>query len=324
MKNTCFHLIFLMLLSAACADLDANVHNRRHCTQVTEATCNDMEYWDRLCTACDDTYDLNREYEWHPKTLLEGESVRDILTVVQEAQLTTEDGEGTLFVYYVPGHGEDAGLADTTIVYNNGNFANIEHYVPRIRFLHQAGYNLVIWDYRGYGKSLPDANPTPEQFMSDARQVWEYAKTQAPDASKMISYGFSLGGVPATEMALSNEQCALMLEAILPSISVVTESAATVTLPETFLSAGEYDNVAKLKEITKPTFVFHGDQDRKFPVWASEKLFEAANTEAKDFWLVPGAFHGLTKGAIPEQGLTQYLDKLRAFLVEHAPDCLSE
>jgi pimeloyl-ACP methyl ester carboxylesterase len=324
MKNTCTSIALALLVLAGCADLDANVHNRRHCTVVDENTCNDKEYWDRLCTACDDSYDFNRNYDWHDKTLLDGESVRDIKTILREAQLPTEDGKGTLFAYFIPSHGENPALVDTTIVYNNGNFANIEHYVPRIRFLHEAGYNLLIWDYRGYGKSVPDADCTPDEFLSDARLIWDYAKTQAPDESKMITYGFSLGGIPATEMSLSNEQCALMLEAVFPSISIVAESASTLSFGEGFFSAGKYDNVAKLKRVTTPAFFFHGDLDRKFPLSATQALYDAAATNHKEFWIVPGAYHGLTKGAIPEQGLTQYLDQLQGFLQTHAPDCLSE
>jgi pimeloyl-ACP methyl ester carboxylesterase len=322
MKNIRIALVFFMLLTVACADLDANVHNRRHCTVVTDDTCNDKLYWDRLCTQCDDTYDFNREYEWFEGMLNEGESVRDILSIISESQIPTEDGEGTLFAYFIPSHGENAALANTTIVYNNGNFANIEHYIPRMRFFHNEGYNQVVWDYRGYGKSLPDAEPTPDQFLSDARSIWDYAKVVAPDATKMISYGYSLGGIPSVEMALSNEQCALMLEAVFPSIALITESASTLTFGESFFSAGKYDNEAKLKKVTQPTFVFHGDADVKFHISASEALYAAA-AGPKDFWTVPDTGHSLSTGGIPEAGLTEYMSQLRTFLDNYAPGCLT-
>ena len=46
-------------------------------------------------------------------------------------------------------------LAETTIVYNHGRYASIDHYMPRIQMLHELGVNVYVWDYQGYGKSLP-------------------------------------------------------------------------------------------------------------------------------------------------------------------------
>lgn len=323
MNKIATQILLLLGLLSACADLDANIHNRRHCSVVTEATCNDDLYWDRLCTACGDDYDFNRDYEWMDGTLEPEQILREFnLSTIVAEELATEVGDGTLFVYFIPSHGENAALSDTTIVYNNGNFASIEHYIPRYRFLHDAGYNLVVWDYRGYGKSLPDQDPPPNEFLSDARQVWAWAQTTVPDANRMISYGYSLGGVPAVEMVMANDACALFMEAAFPSISAITKSASTLTFGEGFFSAGHFNNIEKIRTYTGPAFFFHGDADVKFPLWASKDMFNNA-PGPKDFWTVEGVGHSLSTGGIPEAGLNTYLSKLFSFLEDHAPGCLS-
>ncbi|MBR58290.1 MAG: hypothetical protein CMH54_09740 [Myxococcales bacterium] len=323
MYKATIQILLLLGFLSACADLDANVHNRRHCTAVTEATCTADLYWDRLCTACEDDYEFNRDYEWMEGTLEPGQTLREFdLSTIAAEELATDVGDGTLFVYFIPSHGENASLTNTTIVYNNGNFASVEHYIPRYRFLHDAGYNLVVWDYRGYGKSLPDQDPVPKEFLSDARQVWAWAKTVVPDADRMISYGYSLGGVPAVEMVMANDSCALFMEAAFPSISAITKSASGLNFGEGFLSAGQYNNIEKLRSYTRPAFFFHGDADVKFPLWASKEMYASAKGP-KDFWTVIGVGHSLSTGGIPEAGLNTYLGKLFSFLEDHAPDCLS-
>ena len=71
---------------------------------------------------------------------------------VLQTSIPTTDGIGTLDAYFIESHGENPALKDTTIIYNHGNFAGIEHYIPRLQFLYDAGYNIFVWDYRGYGK----------------------------------------------------------------------------------------------------------------------------------------------------------------------------
>ena len=156
----------------ACADVDAMLHNPRHCSIIGPDTCERASdpIWGKLCAACDDPYDWGIEYAWMEQTFDEGQSARAIdASTVTQMSIPTSDGLGSLDAYLVPSHGEDPDLAGITIVYSHGNFASIEHYLPRVRYLHELGVSVFVWDYRGYGKSEPNTAPNGEQFVADAR-----------------------------------------------------------------------------------------------------------------------------------------------------------
>jgi pimeloyl-ACP methyl ester carboxylesterase len=317
-----------LVLSASCVDLDSFVHNPVHCSTVTVdgPTCTDPEHaFDRICTPCDEPYDWAVDYDWLPSTLRLGESIRAIdetqTTIVRE-RLETDDGQGELDVYFVPSHGEVAELAQTTVVFNHGNYAGIEHYIPRVRMLHEAGFNVLVWDYRGYGKSDPDSTPSVDQFFADAHLIRDRADALAPDPERIILYANSLGGIPAAEMSVYRPGCALLWEAGFTSVSRIAESNSSLSLGESFLSAGRYDNVAKIAEYDGPLFVMIGDEDVKFPVADERAFFDAAAGDAKELWVLPGVNHGISNVGIPEAGFSEYVGRVRGFLRRHAPACI--
>lgn len=319
-------LLILCLALPGCLDLDGFVFNPIHCSTVGPETCEDSPWpdaWDRACVPCEEEYDWTIEYDWIEGTLDAGTTaVRPITTAVERSTLTSDDGLAELDVYWVPGHGEVPELANTTVLYNHGNYLGVEHYQVRVRFLHEAGYNVIIWDYRGYGKSMPEGAPTTDQFLADAHTMLARAKEMAPDPDKLIVYANSLGGVPAVEISIADPPCALMLEAPFTSMSRISRSNSTTGFPESFFSQNKFDNVAKLQGYADPLFVMSGTEDNFFPLEDELELYEGA-VGPKNFWAVEGARHGISTGGVPEAGLTQYYEAMSGFLDEHAPSCLT-
>jgi len=316
-------LLAALPLLGGCLNLDSFVYNGIPCSQVSAATCEDLDsVWDQVCATCDEPYDWGREYPWEPGTLAEGETVTPIdPAIVQQQSIATDDGLGTLDLYVIPSVGGDPDLADTTILYQHGNYAGIEPYVARLQFLHDAGYNVIVWDYRGYGKSLPEDSPTSEQFLADARQIRALADDLAPDPARIVTYGYSLGGVPTVEMAATDPGCATFLEAPFTSLEAIATSNSGATMGEQFFSEGRFDNIAKIAGYEGPLLLMVGTKDNKFPVADIQKFYDAA-PGPKQLWTVEGMYHGVGKG-VPEGGLQAYLDTMKTFLAEKAPGCLA-
>ena len=218
----CEMRLWLIIPLSGCLTVDGLLpfHNETHCSEVSEETCENEEvYWDKACTPCDQDYDWDGEIPWREMTVQDhdGISVNDILGTddirIEDASLVTrvpfesEDGEAILDAYFLSSNGRNPELANTTIVYSHGNKSGIEHYLPRVAMLHALGSRVYYWDYRGYGKSMDkgseekSALPTLVQWVSDARLAYEQARSLAPDSSKMIIYGKSLGGFPGMEQA---------------------------------------------------------------------------------------------------------------------------
>ncbi|MDP6931306.1 MAG: alpha/beta hydrolase, partial [Myxococcota bacterium] len=312
-------------------DLDGFIHGNVPCSEVEASNCDDKDYWDQVCLPCEEAYPWDEapntpgvDFEWMEGTLEDGETIRTIdPETVTNVLLPTDDGEGELDLYFVPSHGDDPDLAQTTILYNHGNYGGIEHYVSRIRMLHEGGYNVLAWDYRGYGKSLPASAPSPQQFIDDAGQVWAAAPDHVPDPDRIISYGYSLGGIPAVEMAVVGDPCALFLEAAFTSMSLIAQSNSGIRMKGGFLSQGLFENDQKLENYENPLLVMVGSEDHSFPVWAEQELVDAAASTAKELWVPEGVNHGISSGGIPEAGLTTYLDKMATFLDDNATGCLT-
>ncbi len=306
----------MILFLTACLNLDPLVHSNKHCstTGPEELSCTDADNeWDKACLACEDDYLWDVDYPWSDSTLEGVGSIRDIdPATVTNHRLETDDGLGTLDAWVVPGHGENA---DITILYNHGNYIGIEHYMPRVRMLHEAGYTVLIWDYRGYGKSEPSSAPSGSQWIEDTRQVRDWADTVAPDPDRIVLYANSVGGVPAVEMAVYDPGCALVLEGAFTSIELISASNNAVALPGSFLTEGHFENHEKIKDYEGPLFSMVGTEDNKFPVEHEQEVFDNAGTpdELKTLWIVEGAGHGVSTNGVPEFGLSAYFQHLSDF-----------
>ena len=301
-------------------------HNNIPCSEVNDETCNTDEYWDRVCLTCEDPYDWDRAYEWREKTIKDGATIRGIdPNLVSDVPFESNDGEAVLDAYFISAHGDVPELSQTTILYNNGRFASIEHYLPRIQLLHELGANLYVWDYRGYGKSLPETAPESIDWMDDARKAFEQAKLKAPDPNKIIVYGMSIGGFPAGEIADTKPVCAQIFEASVVSISEKVEENTSVMLPGSFLTSGVLETDIKLADTKNPTLILHGSNDYAIsPASALSFYDKLPNNIFKKLVLIEGAGHGLGDGGVPEAGFLDYQSELMTFLGEGAPNCLAE
>ena len=313
-----------MFLWACHVDLDFMIHNGRHCSIVDEALCTEGDEWDRICASCEEPYSWDAEYNWMASTISQGESIRGIdPNSVQSISLETDDTLGVLDAYFIPSHGENDELADVTILYNHGNYAGIEHYIPRLQMLHEWGVNILVWDYRGYGKSMPETHPSPDQFLADARQAYRELYSYAIDPSKLIVYANSLGGIPAVEMVTTTENapCALFMEAAWTSMRHNALAFSTANLPGGYLSQGKFENDIKIKDYNGPVFFMHGSIDIKFPIEHVQEVYENA-PGPKDLWVLEGINHGISNGGVPEASLSEYYNHMYDFLTEHASSCL--
>jgi len=311
------------LAAAGCLHLDSFVFNPIHCSTVGPETCADSgnPVWDQACVPCDEQYDWARGYDWIEGTLDEGVlAVRPIeQSTVVALTIPTDDGLADLDAYYLPSHGGVPELAGVTVLYNHGNYMGIEHYAPRVRFLHEAGYGVFIWDYRGFGKST-EGTPSAEQFLADALTVRSFAEGVVPNPDRVIVYANSLGAIPAVEMAVADPPCALMLEAPFTSMSRISASNSGSSFGESFFSTNQFDNISKMQGYPGPLLVMHGDEDNFFPLDDVRDLYEAA-AGPKELWIAPGAKHGISNGGVPEAGLSPYFATMAGFLETHAYGC---
>jgi fermentation-respiration switch protein FrsA (DUF1100 family) len=202
--------------------------------------------------------------------------------------LTIETSDGVkINGWFVPSPG-----AKTTILWLHGNGGNISHRVGRIhRFHHALKANILIIDYRGYGRS--GGKVSEKGTYLDAMAAYDYLLTRSDvDPARIVSFGSSLGAAVAVELSLQRKVQGVILESPFASIREMAR-VAVPWLPVGWLITTRYDNLSKIGRLKIPILILHGNQDETVPFEQGRKLFEAAR-EPKRFYTIAGAGHNNT------------------------------
>ena len=219
---------------------------------------------------------------------------------LEDCWFTSEDGV-KLHGWFAPA---DTPIA--TLVMSHGNAGNISHRVPIIYALRDLGFNVFMFDYRGYGRS--EGSPNEQGVYRDGRAAFDFISRRADvDSSSIILFGTSLGGAVAVEVALHRPAAGLVLESTFSSARDVARVAYPF-LPVQFVLRTKFDSFEKIRSIHLPLLSSHGDRDSIIPISLGRKLYDAAN-QPKRFYLVKGADHN----DIFWIGGKAYLEQIRDF-----------
>jgi len=201
--------------------------------------------------------------------------------------------------------------ADAPVVlFCHGNAGNISHRLEWLEILHGLGVGVLLFDYRGYGRSTgaPDEAGTYE----DAAAAWRFLTRErgiAPD--RIIVMGESLGGAIAAHLATSTRPAALILASTFTS---VPDLAARYYwyLPVRLLSRFEYRTAQYVAQVEAPTLVMHSRDDEIVPFSHGRQVFERARG-AKQFVELAGDHNGgfLVSGAMLTDALRRFVATLR-------------
>lgn len=107
--------------------------------------------------------------------------------------VTLETGsETTLNGWFIPSSEAEG----RTVVFSHGNGINITSCHPYYTFLHEAGFNVFLYDYRGFRRSL--GGVSMDAMLSDPVEIMDYLRSRPDvDADKIALYGVSVGTLPA-------------------------------------------------------------------------------------------------------------------------------
>lgn len=178
------------------------------------------------------------------------------------------------------------------LLYFHGNASNIGSNLGYAKTLHEAGFSLLMIDYRGYGKSK-GAFPTESEVYRDAQAAWQYlVKTKGIAPENIFLYGHSLGAAIAIDLAVRQPQVAgVIVDSAFTSMADMARYQPLYSLfPIDLLLTQRFDSLAKLSLLKSPLLVIHGTEDRVVPTGLGQLLYEAA-TVPKSLFLIPHAGH---------------------------------
>jgi uncharacterized protein len=205
----------------------------------------------------------------------------------------------------------EAKPATATLIYFHGNGGNISNvdWVGQ-RFAKQ-GFDVLLFDYRGYGASAGDPGAESGLYADGDAALAFVVNNKGARAERIVLYGQSLGTTVATDVAARNNVGAVVLESGFSSASSVAETALP-WLPRWlhFLGRNRFDSARKLARVKAPVLITHGDPDPVIPTSEARLLFAAAN-EPKKLLTFAGAGHNV----FGSQG-EQYFDQVVQFIRE--------
>ncbi len=194
-----------------------------------------------------------------------------------------------------------------TLLFCHGNAGNISHRLENVYYLLQTGFQVLLFDYRGYGHS--SGQPTEEGLYRDVEAAWAHLVERGDTAAApRIIFGRSLGGAVAVELATRVEADGLVVESTFTTIHTLTRLVFPLPLPELPV---KYDSLSKIGRIKTPLLAIHGEEDELIPFADGQVLFDAA-PEPKAWYPIPGAGHNDTYLV----GGEAYFRRLKAFAVE--------
>lgn len=215
--------------------------------------------------------------------------------------------DGTMLTgWFIPATYEPRG----TVIHLHGNTRNMTSHYRYVGWIADEGFNVFVFDYRGYGQSAgtPDRKGIYEDCVAAVRYVQQRDDV---NPEKVIVIGQSLGAANAIAV-LGREKfdgiLGIVAEAPFASYEeIVTDDLATSSGSISRAALGDaYSPAAVVDKLGVPLIVIHGTADRVVPYKQGKRLFDKAK-EPKQIWTIKGGRHC--------DSMTVYKEKVRPRLL---------
>jgi fermentation-respiration switch protein FrsA (DUF1100 family) len=212
--------------------------------------------------------------------------------------------------WFIPAKNKTAKSAKGSVVFSHGNAGSIGHHLGFCAWLAEAGYNVFMYDYRGFGKS--GGKVERRGMIDDVKSAFAYIRKRPDiDVTRLISYGHSLGG--AQSVTALGETPVKGLRAIVIDGAFASYQAMASVIGDQLGASLVTDELSPkdyVKKLTPvPLLVVHGTRDEVVPISQGRQLYDAAG-EPKTLFEVKSGRHGT---ALSEDG-GAYRQKMIAWL----------
>ena len=159
------------------------------------------------------------------------------------------------------------------VLYFHGNADNMARWGEHATQFTERGYDVVMYDYRGFGKT--NGRLDEKNFLFDAHYIFDdLSRRYNPD--KIVLYGRSLGCGAAIKVASENPVKKLILETPYYSIPDIVFSHLPI-FPFQYVLEFNVNAYEWLPKVNCEIHVFHGTDDKIVPYSQSIKLLSSTN-----------------------------------------------
>jgi len=173
-----------------------------------------------------------------------------------------------------------------TVLFCHGNAGNISYFLDVAGFFNGINVNVLLFDYRAYGRS--EGNISEKGLSLDAEAAWVYlTETRKIPADRIIITGRSLGAAIAAELASKHNAAGLILESGFLSIPEMASDLYPF-FPAKLLSFVKHPAIEYVRKVRCPKLIIHSADDEIVKFRHGETLFSKA-APPKDFLKLNGS-----------------------------------
>jgi len=201
-------------------------------------------------------------------------------------------GDGTMLSgWFIPA----TTAAKGTVIHFHGNAQNMTSHYSFVSWIPQNGFNLFVFDYRGYGASA--GRPSRKGVYQDSTAAIKYVQSRDDvDPSRIIVFGQSLGGANAIAAIGGGEFdgiVGVVSDSAFSSYQEVGKDHVAGSLKPLAgsLLTNSYSPVDVVGRISPaPLVIMHGTADRVVPYYHAELLYDSAKAP-RELWTLHGGGH---------------------------------
>ncbi|MBM3412327.1 MAG: alpha/beta hydrolase [Bacteroidetes bacterium] len=179
----------------------------------------------------------------------------------------------------------DKAPARGVVLYFHGNRENVEWYAPKADLFTQEGYEVLMMDYPGYGKSRGEISE--QKIYQWAIWAYQLARKQF-SSNEIIIYGKSLGTGVAAYLASVKDCRQLILETPYTNFPAVFSYYAPIYPFKTLLQF-QFPTEQFLEQVVAPIRILHGTND--FVVAHQHSLQLAKHKKGISLLIIKGGAH---------------------------------
>jgi esterase/lipase len=178
------------------------------------------------------------------------------------------------------------GTSNKIVVYYHGNAGSAcdRSYIKPL--FERSGASLIFVEYAGYSNDV--IKPSQKRITEDVKNIHDYISGE--QYGQIVVYGQSLGSGAASYHAGLGDVDQLILVTPFSSMTDLVQMKIRI-FPAKILLTEKYDNIKWLQDFDSSLLIVHGDQDQLIPHRLSEKLFQRAATQDKEYVLIEGSGH---------------------------------
>lgn len=194
------------------------------------------------------------------------------------------------------------------LLFCHGNAGNISHRLESIKIFYELDLSVLIFDYRGYGRS--EGKPSESGTYQDAEAAWRFlVERQGIAPERIILFGRSLGGSIAAWLGSRHPTGALIIESSFVSIPEIAAHHYSV-FPVRWLARLSYETGEYLQAAKSPVLVIHSRSDEIIPFAHGQALYDAAPSPKRLLEIEGGHNEGFLRSLDTyRQGINDFLEQ---------------